>query len=344
MIDLKFRRPKILPYFEHAWSALIWNIKSLLMFNTALQQRVNGKTVLITGASSGIGELASYRLAKAGATVLIIARSADKLNAMVQEIQAKGGKAFAYPADLADLDDCDRVCQQALADHGSIDILINNAGRSIRRSVKFSLDRFHDYQRTMQLNYFAAIRVALNILPSMLVRNEGQIINVSTLGVQTCPARFSAYLGSKWALEGWSWVTANELAHTNIRVSTINYPLVETPMIAPSKVYRYMPWKLSPETAMRWMMDIIITRNKRKIDVIAIFGLLMYYIFPRTTENFINFNYQLIHEMPPESYQGIKDKAQALNDNAPMRMNQDIDKNSFQESSLKECTQNGNAA
>lgn len=309
MSDLKLRRPRILPYFRHALSAVVWNLKSLLMFNTALKQRVAGKVVLITGASSGIGELAAYRLAASGATVLLVARSEEKLKGMVTEIVSKGGKAFAYAADLSDLESCDRVCQQALVDHGQVDILINNAGRSIRRSVKFSLDRFHDYQRTMQLNYFASVRMALNILPGMLARNEGHIINVSTLGVQTCPARFSAYLGSKWALEGWSWVTANELAHTNIRVSTINYPLVRTPMIAPSSVYRHMPWKLSPETAVRWMMGVIITRNKRKVDAAGVFGLLMYYLLPRTTENFMNVTYQMIREEPPESYQRIKDTA-----------------------------------
>lgn len=306
MSDLKFRRPKILPYFQHSLASILWNLKSIFMFNAALQQRVGSRNVLITGASSGIGELAAYRLAAAGATVLMVARSGDKLNSIVADIQTKGGKAFAYPADLAELDDCDRVCRQVLAEHGHVDILINNAGRSIRRSVKFSLDRFHDYQRTMQINYFASVRMALNILPGMLVRNEGHIINVSTLGVQTCPARFSAYLGSKWALEGWSWVTANELAHTNIRVSTINYPLVSTPMISPSKVYRHMPWKLSPHTAARWMMDIVITRNKRKIDAVGVFALFMYYLLPRSSENFINFTYQLIHETPPESYQQIK--------------------------------------
>lgn len=309
MKDLQFRRPKILPYLRHYLAFWRWNLKSIFAFNQALRERVAGKTVMITGASSGIGELAAYRLAAAGAIVLMVARSRDKLQQMAEEISAKGGKAYAYPGDLSDLDDCDRVCEQALADHGHIDILINNAGRSIRRSVKFSLDRFHDYQRTMQLNYFAAIRMAMNVLPGMLARNEGHIINVSTLGVQTCPARFSAYLGSKWALEGWSWVTANELAHTDITISTINYPLVATPMIAPSKVYRYMPWKLSPETAVRWMMDVVITRNKRKVDGVGVIGLFLYYLLPKTAENFINFTYQLIHENPPESYAEIKARA-----------------------------------
>lgn len=309
MKDLKLRSPKIFPYFQHYLASIIWNAKSIFSFNEALRQRLKGKTVLITGASSGIGELASYRLAEAGAKVLMVARSAEKLNAMAADIIAKGGKAHAYPGDLSDLEDCDRICREALADHGQIDILINNAGRSIRRSVKFSLDRFHDYQRTMQINYFAAIRMAMNILPGMLARNEGHIINVSTLGVQTCPARFSAYLGSKWALEGWSWVTANELAHTNINISTINYPLVSTPMIAPSKVYKYMPWKLSPKTAVRWMLDIVITRNKRKVDAVGVMGLFLYYLLPKTAENFINFTYQIIHETPPESYQATKTEA-----------------------------------
>ncbi len=307
--DLKFRRPRLRPYVHRLREHWRWGFKSIFMADKALRQRVSGKNVLITGTSSGIGELAAKRLAAAGATVLMTARSKDKLESLADTIRQSGGRAFVYAGNLADMEDCDRVCQDVLRDHGHVDILINNAARSIRRSVKFTFDRFHDYERTMQLNFFGSIRMAMNILPGMLARNEGHIVNVSTLGVQTCPARFSAYLSSKWALEGWSWVTANELAHTHVRVSTINYPLVRTPMIAPSKVYRYMIWMLSPDKAVDWMMDILITRKKRKINAIAIFGLFMYYFFPKISESAINLLYQGIYEEPPESYAMIKKKA-----------------------------------
>ena len=263
---------------------------------------MNGKVVLLSGASSGIGAEVAHRLALAGATVILVARSKDKLEEIAEHIQDQGGKAFAYPANLADGDDCDRLCQEVAQDHGSVDILINNAGRSIRRSVKFSFERFHDYERTMQINYFGSVRLALNLLPNMLEKGDGHIINVSTVGVQASPARFSAYLGSKWALEGWSWAAANELAHTGVTVSTINYPLVRTPMIAPTKIYDYTP-AMSPEKAVDWLLDIIITRNKRKVGPLGIAALSMYYAFPKISETIVNASYQMVYEAPPKELQ-----------------------------------------
>ncbi|OUS30092.1 hypothetical protein A9Q99_06310 [Gammaproteobacteria bacterium 45_16_T64] len=294
-----FRKPKILPFVQRARDHWRWNVKSVVGKEKSLQQRVNGKVVLLTGASSGIGADVASRLAVAGATVLLVARSQDKLDDLANSIQLQGGKAFAYPADLSDGEDCDRVCQQVLKDHGGVDVLINNAGRSIRRSIKFSFDRFHDYERTMQVNYFGSVRMAMNLLPGMLERGDGHVINVSTVGVQAAPARFSAYLGSKWALEGWSWVAANELAHTGVSVSTINYPLVRTPMIAPTKIYDYMP-VMSPETAVEWMLDMIITRNKRKIGLLGVAALGMYYVLPKTSESIVNTSYQVVYEAPPK--------------------------------------------
>ncbi|HET8707715.1 MAG TPA: SDR family NAD(P)-dependent oxidoreductase [Pseudomonadales bacterium] len=299
---IRFRIPKILPYFQRLIDHWEWNIKSVIKPQDALRDRVAGKVVMLTGASSGIGALVAHRLAEAGATVLLTARSKDTLTDMAEDIRAAGGKAFVYAGNLTDMNDCDRICQEALRDHGRVDILINNAGRSIRRSIKFTFDRFHDYERTMQLNYFGAIRMAMNLLPGMVARNEGHIVNVSTLGVQANPARFSAYLASKWALEGWSWVAANEFAHTGIRFSTLNYPLVRTPMIAPTKIYRYMP-VMSPQTAVRWMLDIIITQNKRKMSVAGLIALAGYYLSPKTAETFINATYQVVHEEPPANYE-----------------------------------------
>lgn len=293
-----FRKPKIAPYFKRALDHWKWNYKSLVEPGQALRQRVGGKIVLLTGASSGIGAEVAHKLANAGATVLLVARTREKLDAIAAGIHAQGGKVFVYAGNLADMNDCDRVCQHALADHGRVDILINNAGRSIRRSIKFTFDRFHDYERTMQLNYFGSVRMALNVLPGMLARNEGHIINVSTVGVQANPARFSAYLSSKWALEGWSWVAANELAHTGVTVSTINYPLVRTPMIAPTRIYDYTP-TMSPARAVDWMLDVIITRNKRKVGPMGIAALGMYYLLPKTSETIVNLGYQVVYEQPP---------------------------------------------
>ncbi|MDX1692484.1 MAG: SDR family NAD(P)-dependent oxidoreductase [Ketobacteraceae bacterium] len=296
--EVLFRRPEVKPYFRRARDHWKWNTQSVLQPEKALRERVNGKVVLLTGASSGIGEKVAHRLAEAGAIVLLVARSRDKLDAIASAIRAQNGKAFVYPADLSDGDDCDRVCECILAEHQHIDILINNAGRSIRRSVKFSLERFHDYERTMRLNYFGSVRMILNCLPGMLARGDGHIINVSTVGVQANPARFSAYLGSKWALEGWSWAAANELAHTGVTVSTINYPLVRTPMIAPTKIYKYTP-AMSPEKAVDWMLDMIITRNKRKVGPMGLGALAMYYALPKTSESIVNFMYQMVYEAPP---------------------------------------------
>ncbi len=296
-----FRRPKILPYFKRAKDHWVWNTKSIFKSQSALEERVNGKVVLLTGASSGIGAVVALRLAFAGAKVILVARSKDKLEEIAEDIRDQGGNAFVYPANLADGEDCDRVCQQVIQEHGGVDILINSAGRSIRRSIKFSFDRFHDYERTMQINYFGAIRMAMNLLPGMLERNEGHIINVSTVGVQALPARFSAYLGSKCALEGWSCAAANELAHTGVTVSTINYPLVRTPMIAPTKIYDYIP-VMSPEKAVDWMLDMIVTRNKRKLGPLGLAAQGMYYTLPKISETIVNISYQMVYEVPPLNY------------------------------------------
>ncbi len=322
--QVKFRVPKILPYFRRLGDHLKWNIKSVLGPEDALRQRVSGKVVLLTGASSGIGALVAQRLAAAGATVLLTARSKDTLTDMAEDICSAGGKAYVYAGNLTDMADCDRICQEALHDHGHVDILINNAGRSIRRSIKFTFDRFHDYERTMQLNYFGAIRMAMNLLPGMLARNDGHIVNVSTLGVQANPARFSAYLASKWALEGWSWVAANEFAHTGVRFSTLNYPLVRTPMIAPTKIYRYMP-VMSPATAVRWMLDIIITQNKRKMSVAGLIALVGYYLSPKTAESFINFTYQFVHEEPPANYEEVLQKFRPAPKSAATAAQENVD-------------------
>ncbi|MEA3259198.1 MAG: SDR family NAD(P)-dependent oxidoreductase [Pseudomonadota bacterium] len=297
MNDIEWQRPDLRPHIKRISAAAGWRWRQRFSPRGALRRRVAGQVVLITGASSGIGAGLSHRLARAGATVLLVARSLDKLQDTVDDIRADGGRAHAYRCDLADLDSCDRLCEQVLAEHGGVDILVNNAGRSIRRSVMHSLDRFHDYQRTMQLNYFGAIRLAMNLIPAMQARGQGHVINVSTMGVQSAPARFSAYLGSKSALEGWTLAAQNELVHTGVEFTLMNYPLVRTPMIAPTAIYRYVP-AMSEERAVDWLCEAIVTRPKRKVPAFGLASQVMYQVLPKTSELIVNTTFQLLRDKP----------------------------------------------
>ena len=205
---------------------------------------------MITGASSGIGKAAALEIGKAGGTVLLVARTQEKLDEVRRQIEALGGTAYVHRCDLTDTDDIDRMAAEVLDQHGRVDILVNNAGRSIRRSVSNSYDRFHDYQRTMQLNYFAPVKLILNLLPVMRERESGHIVNISTIGLQTNTPRFSAYLASKAALDAFSRSIAPEIIDDGVHITTVYMPLVRTPMIAPTKIYDRFP-TLSPEEAAR---------------------------------------------------------------------------------------------
>ena len=166
-----------------------------------LSHMVRNKVVVVTGATSGIGEDCALKLAAAGATVILAARTPEKLDETLAKIHAMDGKGFAYACDISDMADCDKFCKTVLEKHGHVDILINNAGRSIRRSVKYSFDRFHDFERTMSLNFFGALRLIFGFAPKMLERKSGHIINISSIGVLASPPRFSAYVASKAALD-----------------------------------------------------------------------------------------------------------------------------------------------
>ena len=226
------------------------------------QQKVNGKTIIVTGASSGIGLTVSKYLAQAGAHVLLLARTKDKLDEVKAEIEAEGGKASVFPCDLNDMESIDAVSKEILASVDHIDILINNAGRSIRRAVHESIDRFHDFERTMRLNYFGAVRLVLNLLPHMMQRKDGQIINISSIGVLANATRFSAYVASKAALDAFSRCLSAEVHSHKIAITSIYMPLVRTPMIAPTKMYKYVP-TLSPEEAADLIATAIVKRPKK---------------------------------------------------------------------------------
>ena len=209
---------------------------------------LHGRTVLITGASSGIGRATANQAARRGATVLLVARRADELEQVRSEISSSGGTAAAYPCDLTDGEAVDALVKNVLAEHGAVDMLVNNAGRSIRRSVRLSTERFHDYERTMAINYFAPVRLILGLLPSMTRRRFGHIVNVTTEGLQTDTPRFSAYLASKAALEEFGLAAGRETLGDGVTFSSVRMPLVRTEMIAPTGTYRAMP-AASPERA-----------------------------------------------------------------------------------------------
>jgi len=220
-----------------------------------------GRTVAVTGASSGIGRAAALRVAENGGVPLLLARRTEELEKVRQQIEAAGGEAHVYSVDLTNQESVDACVKQMLADHDGVDMLVNNAGRSIRRSVKLSYDRFHDYERTMALNYFAPVRLILALLPSMTERRFGHIVNVSSIGVQTNVPRFSAYVASKAALDAFSRVVATELVGDGVTFTNVHMPLVRTPMIAPTTMYDRFP-TLSPAQAGQVIVDALVRKPK----------------------------------------------------------------------------------
>jgi NAD(P)-dependent dehydrogenase (short-subunit alcohol dehydrogenase family) len=221
----------------------------------------DGRIVAITGASSGIGRATALKVAARGGIPLLLARRTEELDKVRKEIEEQGGKAYVYSVDLTNQESVDAVVKEILEQHGGVDYLVNNAGRSIRRSVKLSYDRFHDYERTIALNYLAPVRLILALLPSMTERRFGHIVNVSSIGVQTNVPRFSAYVASKAALDAFSRVVQTELVGDGVTFTTVHMPLVRTPMIAPTKIYDRFP-TLTPEEAADALVESMERRPK----------------------------------------------------------------------------------
>src|SRR5437667_546528 len=239
---------------DYAW--VIWDywerhLDPALFIDHSLRGAVSGKVVLVTGGSSGIGLAAAIKFAEAGAITVICARDAAKLLEAKKEILAAAGKdatVATYSSDIADEESCKNLVEWLNETYGGVDYLINNAGRSIRRAIEASYDRFHDFERTMQLNYFGCLRVTMGLLPGMVAKKKGHIVNISSIGVLTNAPRFSAYVASKAALDAWTRCASSEYADLGITFTTINMPLVRTPMIAPTKIYNNVP-TLAPEEA-----------------------------------------------------------------------------------------------
>jgi len=231
---------------------------------------LDGKRILLTGASSGIGEAAAGQLARHGATVVVVARRQDPLDALADRITAAGGSAMSIPCDLSDMGAVDALVADVEKRIGGVDILINNAGRSIRRPLAKSLERWHDVERTMVLNYYAPLRLIRGLAPGMLERGDGHIINVSTWGVLSeASPLFSVYNASKAALSAVSRVIETEWGRKGVHSTTLYYPLVATPMIAPTKAYEGMP-ALTSEEAAEWMVTAARTRPVRIAPRVAI--------------------------------------------------------------------------
>jgi NAD(P)-dependent dehydrogenase (short-subunit alcohol dehydrogenase family)/thioester reductase-like protein len=258
----------------------------------SLESAVQGKVVLITGASSGIGKAAAMKVAEAGGTVLLVARTPEKLELTRDQILSGGGVAYIHPCDLSDFDAIDRMADEVLAEHGHVDVLVNNAGRSIRRSIALSYDRPHDFERTMQLNYLGAVRLILKLLPVMRERKSGQIVNVSSIGVQTNMPRFSAYVASKSALDAFSRCIASEIVDDGVHVTTIHMPLVRTPMIAPTKMYDRFP-TITPEEAADMISEAIIHKPKRIATPMGTLGQVLYALNPKSIDYILNTAYHL---------------------------------------------------
>ncbi|MGE4427057.1 MAG: SDR family NAD(P)-dependent oxidoreductase [Solirubrobacteraceae bacterium] len=225
----------------------------------SLERVVRGRVVMVTGASSGIGEATALRLGEAGATVILVARRRDELEAVRDRIVDAGGTAIAHPCDLTDFDAIDALADAVLAEHGVVDVLVNNAGRSIRRPIAKSYDRMHDFERTMQINYYAPVKLTMALLPTMRHRGRGHVVNVLSEGLLLHTPKFAAYLASKAALDEFSRCVAAEVRADGVRFTGVHMPLVRTPMIAPTDVYRNVP-ALRPQEGAELILEGIVTR------------------------------------------------------------------------------------
>ncbi len=303
--------PRLDDYAWRLWDYWERHLDPDLFVDRSLKGKVKGKVVVITGGSSGIGLATAQKVAAAGAVTVIVARGEEDLFKARDEMKKVGGKVFAYTADLADMADCDRLVATILQEHGQVDVLVNNAGRSIRRSIEASYDRFHDFERTMQLNYFGSIRLIMGFMPSMTHRRKGHIINISSIGVLANSPRFAAYVASKAALDAFSRCAQGELSGKGISFTTINMPLVKTPMIAPTKMYDSVP-TLTPDEAADLVVKGIIERPSRIATRLGIFAALVNAVAPKAYEAVMSTAFELF----PDSAAAKGDK-QALRDQTP---------------------------
>ena len=284
--------PPLSDYAAKLWDYWERTLDPDLYRDRSLKAAINGRTVVITGASSGIGRAAALKIAAAGGIPLLVARGEEKLNELREEIAQLGGTAHVYAADLSSTEAIDELIGRILADHPAVDMLVNNAGRSIRRSVALSYDRFHDYERTMQLNYFGTIKLIIGLLPHMRERGFGHIVNVSSIGVQTNPPRFSAYVASKAALDAFTRVVSSEVVGDGVTFTTIHMPLVRTAMIAPTKMYDSFP-TISPDEAADLVTEALRSKPKQINTRLGTFGEVAYALVPKQVDQILHMAYKV---------------------------------------------------
>ncbi|HSW03047.1 SDR family oxidoreductase [Aquabacterium sp.] len=287
--------PNLNDYAWRLWDYWERHLDPDLFIDRSLKGAVGGKVVLITGGSSGIGLAAAMKFAEAGAITVIAARGEDKLAEAVAEIKAfagKDAKVFSYSVDIADEAGCAAFVKALNDNHGGVDFLINNAGRSIRRAIENSYERFHDFERTMSLNYFGCLRVTMGLLPGMVKKRKGHIVNISSIGVLTNAPRFSAYVASKAALDAWTRCASSEYADQGISFTTINMPLVRTPMIAPTKIYNNVP-TLAPEEAADMIAQACVYKPVRIATRLGISGQVLHAFAPRIAQIVMNTSFRM---------------------------------------------------
>lgn len=301
--------PPLESYAYRLWDYWERHLDPDLFIDRSLKGQVKGKVVLITGGSSGIGLATAHKLAAAGAITIIVARDPEKLAEAKASIGGDASLVYTYSADVSDPEQCAQLVAQVMANHGGVDILINNAGRSIRRAVENSYDRIHDFERTMSVNYFGALRLTLSLLPAMQKRKSGQVINISSIGVLTNAPRFSAYVASKAALDAFTRCAASEFADVGIKFTTINMPLVRTPMIAPTKIYQNVP-TLSPEEAADLIVQAIVYKPVRIATRLGTFGEVLHALMPRVAQIVMNTSFRMFPDS--DAAKGKKDGERAL--------------------------------
>lgn len=294
------------PLESYAWK--LWDhwerhMDPDLHIDRSLRGAVAGRLVIVTGGAAGIGKATSLKLAGAGARVLIADRDADALTATAAEAEAQGLSLLTQVADITDAEQCADLVRRILAEPGGPDILINNAGRSIRRPIEASYDRFHDFERMMAVNYFGCLRLTLGLLPAMAARGRGHVVNISSIGVLTNAPRFSAYVASKAALEAWTRCAAAELLDQGVEFTTINMPLVRTAMIAPTAVYKDAP-TLTPEEAAGLVVEAIVKRPVRLATRLGLFGEVLNALSPHTAQIITNTIFRLFPDGSAEQPKG----------------------------------------
>ena len=287
--------PNLHDYAWRLWDYWERHLDPALFIDRSLRGTVGDKVVLVTGGSSGIGLAAAIKFAQAGAITLICARDEAKLAEARQQIQAEAGKkarVFSYVADIANEASCKALVDQLQAEHGGVDFLINNAGRSIRRAIESSYDRFHDYERTMQLNYFGALRITTGLLPGMVAKRRGHVVNISSISVLVNAPRFAAYVASKAALDAWTRCAASEFADQGVTFTTVNMPLVRTPMTAPTKIYESMPL-LSTDEASDLIVRAVVEKPVRVATRLGSSVELLHALAPRISQILMNTTFRM---------------------------------------------------